>query len=129
MIAAGVMYFTRHAPTQLSRSERPLEVRELIEAVSDQLAVVDASKREKNLLPLFELRDFEMEINYVVRNSGGAKAEVVGIGMNLDTVSERVQTPRKSEIDRRTPAELLDLVEAKGVEIAEALKKLRALTS
>ena len=40
-----------------------------------------------------------------------------------------VNPHRKSEIDRRTPAELLDLVEAKGVEIAEALKKLRALTS
>ena len=91
MIAAGVMDFTRHAPTQLSTSERPLEVRELIEAVSEQLAAVDASRREKNLLPLFQLRDFEMEINYVVRNSGGAKAEVVGIGTNLDTVNERVQ--------------------------------------
>jgi hypothetical protein len=32
-------------------------------------------------------------------------------------------------VDRRTPSELLDLVEAKGVAIAEALKKLRALTS
>ncbi len=40
-----------------------------------------------------------------------------------------VNPHRKSESDRRTPAELLDLVEAKGVEIAEALKKLRALTS
>jgi len=40
-----------------------------------------------------------------------------------------VNPHRKSEVDRRTPAELLDLVEAKGVEIAEALKKLRALTS
>ena len=40
-----------------------------------------------------------------------------------------VNPHRKSEIDRRTPAELLDLVEAKGVEIAEAMKQLRALTS
>lgn len=40
-----------------------------------------------------------------------------------------VNPHRKSNADRRTPAELFDLVEAKGVEIAEALKKLRALTS
>ena len=40
-----------------------------------------------------------------------------------------VNPHRKSDADLRTPAELLDLVEAKGVEIAEALKKLRALTS
>lgn len=40
-----------------------------------------------------------------------------------------VNPNRKSDDDRRTPAELLDLVEAKGLEIADALKKLRALTS
>ena len=40
-----------------------------------------------------------------------------------------VNPNRKAENDRRTPAELLDLVEAKSVEIAEALKQLSALTS
>jgi type I restriction enzyme M protein len=40
-----------------------------------------------------------------------------------------VNPHRKPEVDRRTPSELLDLVEAKGVEIAEALKRLRTLTS
>lgn len=40
-----------------------------------------------------------------------------------------VNPHRRAEVDRRTPSELLDLVEAKGVAIAEALKKLRALTS
>jgi hypothetical protein len=40
-----------------------------------------------------------------------------------------VNPHRKPEVDRRTPAELFDLVEAKGVEIASALKALRALTS
>lgn len=93
-MAAGVTFFVRNAPMQLSPKERPLEVKELIEAVSQQLAEVDASRRNKKMLPLFALRDFEMEINYVVRNAGGAKAEVVGIGTNLDTVSERVQKLR-----------------------------------
>jgi hypothetical protein len=32
-------------------------------------------------------------------------------------------------MDRRTPAELLDLVEAKGLEVAAALKALRDLVS
>jgi type I restriction enzyme M protein len=40
-----------------------------------------------------------------------------------------VNPNRTAEIDRRTPGDLLDLVEAKGVEIADALKQLRALTS
>jgi hypothetical protein len=35
---------------------------------------------------------------------------------------------RKSEVDRRTPSDLLDLVEAKGQEIADAIKALRAMT-
>jgi type I restriction enzyme M protein len=40
-----------------------------------------------------------------------------------------VNPHRKAEVDRRTPAELLDLVEAKGREVAEALATLRALPS
>lgn len=40
-----------------------------------------------------------------------------------------VNPHRKAEVDRRTPAELLDLVEAKGREVAEALAALRELTS
>jgi type I restriction enzyme M protein len=40
-----------------------------------------------------------------------------------------VNPHRRPEVDRRTPAELLDLVEAKGAEITEAVKALRALTS
>ncbi len=35
---------------------------------------------------------------------------------------------RKADVDRRTPAELLDLIEVKGREVAEALATLRALT-
>ena len=39
-----------------------------------------------------------------------------------------VNPNRKAEVDLRTPSELLDLVEAKGLEIAAAMKALRALT-
>ena len=38
-----------------------------------------------------------------------------------------VNPNRKADVDRRTPAELLDLIEAKGREVAEALSALRAL--
>ena len=38
-----------------------------------------------------------------------------------------VNPHRKAEVDQRTPAELLDLIEAKGREVAEALTALRAL--
>ena len=39
-----------------------------------------------------------------------------------------VNPNRKEDVDRRTPAELLDLIEAKGREVTEALAALRALT-
>ncbi|MBO0699947.1 MAG: SAM-dependent DNA methyltransferase [Zavarzinella sp.] len=39
-----------------------------------------------------------------------------------------VNPHRKADQDRRTPAELLDLIEAKGRELAEAVANLRALT-
>lgn len=39
-----------------------------------------------------------------------------------------VNPHRKAVVDQRTPAELMDLVEAKGREVAEALATLRALT-
>ena len=40
-----------------------------------------------------------------------------------------VNPNRKTEVDRRTPTELLDLVEAKGREVAEALAALRSMTN
>ena len=40
-----------------------------------------------------------------------------------------VNPNRRAEVDQRTPAELLDSIEAKGREVAEALAALRALTS
>lgn len=39
-----------------------------------------------------------------------------------------VNPNRKAEVDRRTPAELLDLIEIKGRQVAEALAGLRRLT-
>ena len=40
-----------------------------------------------------------------------------------------VNPHRKADVDQRRPSELLDIVEAKGLEIAEAIKVLRGLTS
>jgi type I restriction enzyme M protein len=40
-----------------------------------------------------------------------------------------VNPHRVVEADRRTPAELLALIELKGKEVAEALSKLRQLTN
>jgi type I restriction enzyme M protein len=39
-----------------------------------------------------------------------------------------VNPNRKVDVDRRTPAELLDLIDAKGREVAEAVALLRSFT-
>jgi type I restriction enzyme M protein len=39
-----------------------------------------------------------------------------------------VNPHRKTEVDRRTPMELLDLIEAKGQEVAKAVAALRSMT-
>jgi hypothetical protein len=82
-------FFGRRQPTLLS--EQRLDVRCLVEAVKEELAAAEDAQRGANKAALFQLKDFEMEINYVVRNSGGISAEVVGVGTNLDAGSERVQ--------------------------------------
>ena len=90
---ACITYVVRRSPT-IPLREQPLQVKELIEAVRTELAAAEESRRKRGDLPLFELKDFEMEINYLVRNSGGTKAEVIGVGTNLDALSERVQKLR-----------------------------------
>lgn len=85
----GGFVLGRRPPALLS--EQPLDVRCLIEAVTVELAAAEAAQRRQNRMALFQLKDFEMEINYVARNSGTLKAEVVGVGTNLDGGSERVQ--------------------------------------
>ena len=40
-----------------------------------------------------------------------------------------VNPNEKAEVDTRTPAQLLDLIEVKGKEVNEALAALRALTA
>ena len=36
---------------------------------------------------------------------------------------------RKADVDKRTPTELLDVIESKGKEVAEALAALRKLSA
>ena len=52
-------------------------------------------------------------------------AEAVAAVYDLKAVNPH----RKADVDRRTPNQLLDVVEGKGIEIAEALKAMRILTS
>ena len=52
------------------------------------------------------------------------RAEIEARGYDLKAVNPN----RKAEVDERTPEEILDFIEAKGREVAEALAALRGLS-
>jgi type I restriction enzyme M protein len=94
------------------------------EHARDELQAVKKSKpRDEAAISAYEaaLRDLVKQAREATSKADDIENSVYDL--------KAVNPNRKSDIDRRTPAELLDLVEAKGVEIADALKKLRALTS
>ncbi len=90
----------------------------------DELAVLKKAKRRDEVA----IAAAEATVRDLIKQAREATSKADDIE-NAVYDLKAVNPHRKSEIDRRTPAELLDLVEAKGVEIADALKKLRALTS
>jgi type I restriction enzyme M protein len=92
--------------------------------VGDELAVLKKAKPRDEAA----IEAAETSIRDLVRQSREAMGKADDIE-NAVYDLKAVNPHRKPEVDRRTPSELLDLIEAKGVEIAETLKKLRALTS
>jgi type I restriction enzyme M protein len=92
--------------------------------VRDELAVLKKAKPRDEAA----IETTDASVRDLVRQSREATGKADDIE-NAVYDLKAVNPHRKPDVDRRTPSELLDLVEAKGVEIAEALKKLRALTS
>jgi len=79
-------YFERLVET------RPrVEVKDLIREVKTELVAADREMLKNGEAALFQLRDFEMEIQFVVRRSGDLHAEVVGVGGGAGASSESVQ--------------------------------------
>ncbi|MCA1560358.1 MAG: SAM-dependent methyltransferase [Acidobacteria bacterium] len=90
----------------------------------DELAVLKKAKlRDEEAITASEAR--VRDLVKQAREATGKADDIENAVYDLKAVNPH----RKPEVDRRTPTELLDLVEAKGVEIAKALKALRALTS
>ena len=94
------------------------------EKVRDELEVLKKAKPRDEAA----IETTEASVRDLVRQSREATGKADDIE-NAVYDLKAVNPNRKPEVDRRTPSELLDLVEAKGLQIAEALKKLRALTS
>jgi type I restriction-modification system DNA methylase subunit len=80
---------------------------------------------EKNLLDVLdkvhEITNEGKEAREATNKADGIESAVYDL--------KAVNPNRKTDGDRRTPAELLDLIEAKGRDVAEALAALRNLTN
>lgn len=86
VILVGANYLERMVET------RPrVEVKDLIREVKAELVAADEAAIKGREAALFKLRDFEMEIQFVVRRSGDFRAEVVGVGGGAGASSESVQ--------------------------------------
>ncbi len=73
-----------------------LGVKELIEEVKSELVKSEQSRMAANQASLFELKDFDLEIKFVVNErrteSGKIEYQVVTVGGETTFSSERVQT-------------------------------------
>jgi hypothetical protein len=92
------------------------------ETVKERLGVLKKAKPRDDAA----IAAAEQELAVLTRaaREAGAKAESIE---NAVYDLKAVNPTRKAVVDTRTPAELLDLIEAKGKEVAEALAILRAL--
>jgi hypothetical protein len=75
-----------------------LGIEQLITGVKEELIKTEEARRLKADAPLFELKDFDLEISFVVRASsshkGRASYQVLTVDSDVQTGSERVQRLR-----------------------------------
>lgn len=73
-----------------------LGVKELIEEVKSELVKAEQSRMAANQVSLFELKDFDLEIRFVVNEqrteSGAIEYKVVTVGGETTISSEKIQT-------------------------------------
>ena len=72
------------------------------------------------------IEDAETKVAGLLKEAREAANRADDIEHAVDDL-KAVNPNRKVEVDRRTPAELLDLIEVEGREVAKALSALRAL--
>lgn len=72
-----------------------LGITELIEGVKSELIRSDENRRSSGLPPLFEVKSFDLELNFLVKSSrkglAGINYELVAVSGETEVSSERVQ--------------------------------------
>ena len=68
-----------------------LELKSLVRQVKQQLQEADCEATANNEAALFELKDFELDLNFVAKGISGQKAEILAVGSNTEISRERLQ--------------------------------------
>ena len=102
IIAVGIifllvvmLYNHRRAASTSAKDSAELGVQDLIEKVKSELIKTEQKRIDAEQAPLFELKDFELEVSFVVKTSnkesGKAEFEVVTVGGETEFSSEKIQ--------------------------------------
>lgn len=95
VLLAVMIYNHRRAIPTSKKDSVDLGVQDLIEKVKTELAKTEESRISKGQIPLLELKDFDLEINFVVtesyKGSGTFGFKVVTLGGQTDVSSEKIQ--------------------------------------
>jgi hypothetical protein len=79
----------------LAPPKKELEIKQLIETVKQQLEAADQEREADGKAPLFRVETFQLEVNFVVKDSHSANAsgnfEVVTVGGQTEFSREQVQ--------------------------------------
>jgi len=94
LVSAFAYRYWVKKPAEVQKDEG-LGVAKLIQDVKSELIRSDEDRRNQGLPALFQLRSFDLEINFVVKASRkgqvGLKYEVVAVGGESEVSSEKVQ--------------------------------------
>jgi Trypsin-co-occurring domain 2 len=95
-LLVALMLFNRwKLATDESGADQGLGVKELIENVKAELIEAEQNRIKSNKAALFETKDFDLEINFVVntrrKGTGKLEIQVVTIGGETEISSEKIQ--------------------------------------
>jgi hypothetical protein len=68
-----------------------LELKTLIRQVKAELQEADLEALNNNEEPLFELQEFDLDLNFVAKGTTGGKVELSAVGSSVEVSRERLQ--------------------------------------
>ena len=95
LLAAIFVYKHWLSPTKGPVQEQQLNIDNLIGKVREELARTDMKLREANEANMFQLDEFVLELNFVVKSgttgNAGVKTELIAVGAGQEYSEEQVQ--------------------------------------